>query len=61
MRRAFQIFYQKRWEILIFLVVIYVLMAILTRNPDEALVLTVLTAPITLGVFLIVVLLGIGD
>jgi hypothetical protein len=61
MRRVFQIVYQKRREVLTFLGIIWVLMSVLTRNPGEALILTVLTAPITLGVFLIVVLLGIGD
>jgi hypothetical protein len=61
MRRVFQIMYQKRWTVLTYLGIIWILMSILTRNPDEALVLTIYTAPITLVVFLIIVLLGIGD
>jgi hypothetical protein len=55
MRRIARIVYQRRWEILTFLGVIWVLLFAITRNLGESLVITIYTAPITLLVFIVIV------
>jgi hypothetical protein len=57
MRRIARIAYQRRYEVLTFLGIIWVLLAIITRNPAEALVLVIFTAPITLTVLVVIALL----
>jgi hypothetical protein len=53
MRRIARIAYQRRYEVLTFLCIIWVLLAIITRNPAEALVLVVYTAPLTLMILVV--------
>lgn len=56
MGRLYDLMYMKRMEILTFLCVVWIGMSIMTRNPAEALILTILTAPITLGILILFIL-----
>ena len=60
MGRALNLIYAKRAEILTFYAVIFIGMAIITRNPAEALILTILTMPITLVILIIFKIISIG-
>jgi hypothetical protein len=60
MNRIARVLYQRRTEVLIYLVMLWVALAVLTRNPAEALVLTVYISPIALLVYFVVIVYLIG-